>query len=328
MGLGKLVGQAKDGVLSERPRPQAFKAATPAQETLDPRGTWEGSIHRMLLSGLRTTRQFYPGPREWLSPSTLSKFCPRAWTMAFRMGIPLIDDIDINGRWYMDGGNAFHKMFQEEWLGPLGIIKGGWECQRCLYRVGIDPADLTPIHSHGEDFIEKVTARSAVTMPKKCPRCGMQPGWKVGWRYIEPLLYDVETMICGWTDGLLITHDEEDELWDLKTKASTEGFQYVKKAPNREDVVQLSWYLSMAGLRRGRLLYLDRAAKKLSEAIAEHTFTLDTEMIEGEKEKVRVFRKALQDPQSSLPACPDGGYRKYGPCDCRGLQDAWEGHGR
>lgn len=274
-----------------------------------------------LLESLSRVEDKTVFPEMWMSPSVISKFCPRAWAIAYRCGIPFSDTFGADNRWWMDLGTAMHMVLQEMWLGPAGLIKGGWKCPSCGTVQGYDPDDLTPIRTHGEDHMQKVTPRSAIAMPDRCSQCGFRPNWRTTFSYIEPLLYNPGDKICGWCDGIIAwpSKVQPDELVDFKIPLS---LKWVKNAPTDDHVRQLSLYMDMAHIPRGRILYISRSEKHLTDAIIEHPFTLDAEVVTQEKEKVRAFRKAAKDPESSLPACPYGGSRQFGPCDCTRLESA------
>lgn len=311
MGLASIVQEAR---LKEEPQVAPSKRP---ERWLQPR----------IMSHLVSTREIHVKKDMWLSPSVIADFCPRAWVIAHRLDIPLIDEIGPDNRWWMDGGTAHHTMLQEWWLGPAKIIKGGWECPKCLRVVGYDPLDDFEVYSHGEHLRTKVTTESAVFCPDKCPNCGYTGGWRSPFRYIEPMVYDKELKIVGLMDGIIDWGKLEDEIWDLKTKAGSESIEWVVEAPDISHVKQLMWYLDMAKKMFGRIVYIDRGAKYLVDAFVEHQVDFDEVLMEKEKEKVRAFRKATEDPESSIPACPDGGQTRFGPCQCRELEVAWKSYG-
>lgn len=313
MGLGNLVRSGR-----QKPMKKA-----PVAEQLRPE-LW---LQPRIMEALVGTREIYIKPDMWLSPSVLAGWCPRAWVMAYRMGIPMIDEVGPNNKWWMDGGSVHHKLFQEWWMGPAKIIKGGWECPSCLNVVGYDADDKVSVHTHGETIVNKVTPKSAVLCPDKCPSCGYKANWRKPFNYIEPLLYDLDMRIVGWSDGILDWGQFDDELWDLKTKASTDGMGWVREAPDENNVIQINWYLELAKMQHGRLVYVDRASKHLTDAFIEHPLEHDPLLMAKEKEKVSAFREATKNPESSLPACPYGGRTRFGPCQCRDLASAWKDFG-
>lgn len=265
----------------------------------------------------------------WLGPSTITGggFCPRAWTIAYRLNLTLVDDLVPDNRWWMDFGTAGHTMMQDKWLGPAKLIKGGWKCEHCLYTVGIDPDDKTEVFSHSAPIIDKVTLASAVHYPEgPCPECGMEPTWREGWTFVEPTAYDIETRIAGWSDGIITMPGAPEEVVDFKFPLSV---SWKRRKPDVNHVAQVSLYGDMLGVERGRIFYVEKGKKHLADAIVEHSFDIDPVVVEKQKGKVRVFREALEAKKSepSLPACPDGGEGTYGPCSCSELESVWATHG-
>ena len=270
-------------------------------------------LHPLLTEGLDSVEEKELGPDMWLGPSRLPELCVRAYAIAWRLGLPMIRETDAQSRWNMDTGTAFHTMFQDQWLGPMGFLKGGWECPKCLHTVGLE-----------ED--NTVSVPSAVHYPEACANCDHVPEWRSGFRYIEPTCADSILRVRGFADGILDLPAQPEELFDLK---STGDLKWVREQPRKNDVIQLNWYLDMSGMTRGRLVYVCRGAKKFEDAIVEHVVYLDAGLMKQEKEKVHALREALQAPKSepSLPTCPYGGRGTYGPCDCADLDLAWARHG-
>jgi hypothetical protein len=262
----------------------------------------------------------------WFSPSMLSHMCPRAYAIAWKMDVPLVREFMPDNRFAMDFGTAMHMLMQDIWGGNGGWLIGGWKCSECGHKHGIDSDDKVPAISHGETEPDKVTVKSSIHQPKVCEACGMRPGWRKEFTYVEPMLYNLDLRVCGWCDGIMILPGQPAELIDFKTTAAP---YWIRKEPNRDHVAQLSWYMDMAGIKRGRIIYIDRTAKKLEDAIIEHSFFLDKKLMAEQKEMVSGVRKILEAPkeESSIPACPDGGRGPFGPCDCAEFETIWKSHG-
>jgi hypothetical protein len=279
-----------------------------------------------IIENLFEENRKYLGPDMWFSPSQLSKMCPRAYAIAWKLGLPLVDRFDANARWRMDFGTAMHTLMQDIWGGDQGWLLGGWKCSECGSVEGYDPEDRAEVMSHNEPHVDKVTVNSAVLMPKACPSCGMKPGWRRGFAYVEPLLYDLESGVAGWTDGILRLAASPLELFDIKTTAA---IRYVLEHPDPDHIKQLNWYLGMAGLTQGRIIYIDRTAKFIHDAIVEHPIEFDQVLHMREKGKVRELRETLKAPKEdpTIPSCPDGGAGRWGPCACAELESTWQAHG-
>jgi len=258
----------------------------------------------------------------WFSPSQISHMCPRVYAIAWKLGLPLVKEFLPKNKFAMDFGTAMHTLMQDIWGGDGNWLVGGWKCTECGHKHGIDPDDKVSAVSHGEREIDKVTIKSAIRKPMECKACGMKPGWRRDLTYVEPMFYDLELGVCGWCDGIMMLPGQPIELIDFKTTASP---YWIRKKPNRDHVIQLSWYLDMAKMTRGRIIYIDRTAKELEEAIIEHPFILDKKMMAEQKEMIRNVRKIFEAPKEelSIPACPDDGRGPFGPCDCTELKDLW-----
>jgi hypothetical protein len=280
----------------------------------------------VLTEQLYSRREVQLKKDTWFSPSQISHMCPRTYAIAWKLGLPLVDEFMPNNRWWMDLGTAMHSLMQDIWGGEGGWLIGGWRCSECGHKHGIDPDDKVEAMSHGESEPDKVTVKSAIYEPKVCEKCGMKPGWRRGFSYIEPMLYNLDLKVCGWCDGIMVLPGQPAELIDFKTTASP---YWIRNKPNKDHVTQLSWYLDMANMTRGRIIYIDRTAKNLEDAIIEHPFILDKKMMAEQKEMIHGVREVFKAPKEerSIPACPDGGRGPFGPCDCTELEYLWKSHG-
>lgn len=255
-----------------------------------------------ILRGLVLDKTIVITPGMWIGVSALHDLCPRAYTIAFRMGAGLHRRWEAKHRWAADRGTALHLMVQEQWLGSTGKILGTWRCRHCFA-------------PHGDH-----TVAGAVPRPGVCSGCGAEK-----FRFEEPLVQDNDLLIRGAVDGILDLENVR-EVLDIKW---TGNLYPVASAPRASDVTQINCYMALAGLDRGRLLYMDSSAKTPEKAMIEHRVTLDHGLVTRVKEKVCALREALKAPETeaNLPPCPVGGRGTYGPCACAGLEDAWATHG-
>lgn len=301
------------------------------QELREADTTWR--IHPLLMMFLTKTKEINLDPETWFGPSTIAGMCSRAYVLAHIMGVPLLRDFAPNNYWSMDHGTALHEMMQSMWLGPMGILRGGWKCSECAHVHGLDLDDKNEVFGHdGEPIVEKVTVASAIHRPETCEECGMKPGWRRDFIYQEPIVYDIELKVAGWTDGLISTPgalagDEDDELIDIKSCKASALKSIRNRGPYEEHVRQLMWYLDMTKhhrrkIRRGRIIYIARGEEDFAKAISEVRIDLDEAVMAKEREKIRDIRQALREEKPKLPSCPNGGRRPWGPCDCVLLEDA------
>lgn len=260
------------------------------------------------------------GPDDWLPASAMGTWCPRWHVMAWRMGLrEATRDLDAQARWAIDRGTAFHRVFQELWMGPMGWLYGGWRCPTCGHlHISTSTGEKdTPLI---EGWKSPVTPKNAVLMPKRCERCNHKSSKFDPFRFEEPWCRNMAEKVRGPCDGILHLPGNAVEFFDLKT---TGNLKYVRKEPRIKDVIQLHWYMDAYDIRRGRIIYVNTGAKRFDEAIAEHIVPFDSTLMTKEKRKIRDLREALQKETRPVPACPYGGKLPFGDCVCVDLAVQW-----
>jgi len=271
--------------------------------------------------------EWYLGTKEthitkdtWFSPSMISDGCSRAYALAGRMNVPLIKA----RKFIPDLGTACHTMLQNEVLGPMGVLYGGWKCSDCGSEYGIDATDVAEIWTHGSRAQRKVTVKSAMAMPKQCDECGMKRGWRHGFEFIEVSVYDLALRFAGWSDGILRRSDGsgEPEIIDIKS-TSAKGLKWHRdKGVEPSHATQTMWYMDLTGLKKGRVLYVDRGAKDVLDGMLECPVYYDSKVIKAQREKIIAIREAIEGKRE-IPACEYGGRRPWGPCECAGFDRSW-----
>jgi hypothetical protein len=201
-------------------------------------------------------------------------------------------------------------VLQERWLGPMGWLKGGWTCNMCSYMHGGENQDRW-----------SVKFDNAVFLPKQCERC------KTKWNRFEPFGFvepysghEEPLLVRGRNDGFLCLPGCGVEIMDIKT---TSRIDLVKRAPRKDDVEQVHWYLDNEKLHRGRLVYVNPGAKAIEDAFVEHKVVFDPQLMQGQKEKVIGIRKAIKEKSSRIQRCPYGGKSPYGECNCVEVEKLW-----
>lgn len=264
-----------------------------------------------------------PGPDSWLNPSALPRLCPRAIVMAYRLKVPMADSFDPQARWNMDRGTAMHVMFQDMWLGPLGLISGGWKCPRCSHVHGVDPkGDVPGVPRH----VPIVTVESAIKRPEICGACKYKPHPIEPFSYVEPWTSDSFFKVRGKMDGLLWLPGHYMEVLDIKSTSRIE--RILEYGPSKDHVIQVHWYMDATGCRKARLLYVDPGADKIENAFVERQVSYDPELMQAEKEKVRGLREALREESRPVPDCPYDRKRYGRDCDCVEVALLWSRAGR
>lgn len=265
-------------------------------------------LSTLIVEGLATHTEIdAPGPDTWLVAAQVPTLCPRALVMSYRLGLRMAKDDDATGRWNMDRGTALHRVVQEAWLGPMGVILGGWKCPAC--------AKL-----HGGTNEWGITSQTAVPMPKACDGCGHKARKQEPFRFVEPSSADQTLRVRGRVDGLLRLPGHGFEVLEIKT---TGRLDKIREAPRPDHVIQLHWYLDSERLQSGRLLYLDPGAKNIETCMREHLVAFDAKLMFREKEKIRVLREALSEKSRPVPKCPYGGKGQYGECSCVEMAVLW-----
>jgi hypothetical protein len=261
--------------------------------------------HAVPLLAIQQVRPI--SPDMTISISSIGKLCPREWTLACRSGADVVRQFDVESRWRTDAGTALHRMFQEEWFGPMRVLLGGWLCSACGYRHGA-------VAGSGP-----VTVRTAVLMPESCDRCGMRETRWERFRYEEIQTSDAEDGLTGHLDGVFVLPAQRARVLDIKTVGSIVP---VLREPRRTDVVQVNEYMRCTGIREARILYVDRTSSGIDRGTVEHHIGFSHHMSEQYRGYIRSFRQAAKDQSRPIPACPYGGKTEFGVCGCEAFADA------
>jgi len=273
------------------------------------------SVSSLLSEGMGSSSTKPLSPDMWVGPSSIVSMCPRALTMAYRMGIrEMAREFDAKSSWNMALGTAIHS--------ALGVIFGkldsvysigGWKCSVCG-------------HIHGTEDGKTVTVESSVECPDVCEKCEHDPDWRTEFQFCEPMVMSDELRVRGYVDGIVRLPARPLEVWDYKTVKST-SVRYVKQRPYDNNVRQLNVYMGLSGIHYGRLIYVDRGSSAPWDGVIDHAITYDHHMFEQTIARASDFREAAKDPERPIPACPDGGENAFGACDCKAVEDAWTSHG-
>jgi hypothetical protein len=170
-----------------------------------------------------------------------------------------------------DVGNALHYWYQNKYLGPMGVLRGKWLCQRC--------------GEEREGF-----------MPKggSCSSRGCH------WVFQESSVFSKEWNIVGKCDGIVVVDDKE-YLLDLKTCKPSLFASLSKPWPSA--IMQVQIYLWLTGLRKGLLLYIDKSVDG-TVPVKEFMVEYSDKAVEDAKGKITSFRFGMET--RSLPDCMCG----------------------
>jgi len=178
-------------------------------------------------------------------PSQLESMCPRYEVL--RQLVPDELDMkivvpDIRTQLIFDVGTAVHEWIQNQYLGPMGRLKGTWICMQT-----------------GHVVLNSV-------MPKKPHNTPNAPDITLGansyWRYGELSVRNKDWGVVGRIDGIYIlgqgTEDEEEVVLDIKT-AGPYFWNAGAKVPLQSSLFQINLYMWLLGKKKGVLLYVDKA---------------------------------------------------------------------
>jgi len=146
-------------------------------------------------------------------PSSFCDSCPRAQVISDVLGLELGEgSIAPKLRRIFDVGSACHRWYQEEYLGPMGILWGKWRCSRCHGTTW----GFMPKNRHGcERSLEDTTCwklcggeegrldQAKIAKRGGCIHCGVWGRWEfkeIPFRLEHP---ELEEPVLSHTDGLL-----------------------------------------------------------------------------------------------------------------------------
>lgn len=203
--------------------------------------------------GRRTKLPMKPG--EYFRASSLPYLCPREEVLAAKYDIIRVDDTPAMLQITFDIGHAFHRMYRDEYFGPMGEWVGAWECLRCGWNTDKEGLSFAPILGHNEGKL--------ATMPDECLSCGGKaPHTKredenSTITFMEWLIKDDKLRLRGHPDGWQILPKKGRVLCDLKS-LSANRFPSLKHLQANHDV-QVWAYEYMCKDDMGSVLYMNKS---------------------------------------------------------------------
>lgn len=193
--------------------------------------------------------------RGW-HPSQLMDMCPRFEVL--RRLLPdehapdRLSDFDLRTQMIFDVGTALHLWWQEQYFGPMGVLKGSWRCCRCGYRTGIMTMPMGD-HLCGSSYSDG----SPMLIPNgRTASFGNNRLWK----FAEVPVKNSDWGIVGHSDGIYIlglnTAYQEDVVLDIKTAGP--NFWSSGGRPYPSNIFQINLYMWMLNKKKGVLLYVDK----------------------------------------------------------------------
>jgi len=266
--------------------------------------------------------------------SSLGYMCPRAEVLCNLGEIHREDEIDPDLDFIFAIGNGCHEAIQQNIL--KDIIVGAWRCRGCgavygdmehliamplacegkLYNRETEELEQCPNHNYSEDVVAD---------------------WHLpGFAYKEIDLHHLDPLVYSHPDGVLwrgeglppddLTFDNPYlELLEIKSASWTAilygyGHGHVEKAPIPYHVDQAMLYMWILGIKRGRILYIDKSGRGIKSSFIEHTLELDEEYI---REHVLSMPVTIdegireRDPTKAKRICKDKSCAKARACVVR-----------
>lgn len=230
--------------------------------------------------------------------SSAHKICPRMYALAYAFDQPVNTDVDAELAWKFAVGTGYHTALQEVVLPRLGeLFCAWWRCRSCN-------------RLHVGDPMDGPLKYGWISRPERCEECGGKDLANEELSFEWP-----EIRMTGHCDGILawskIEDGAEDEVLELKT-ASQRAFHGLQPhsggLPYRDHVVQLHCYMAGAGLRRGRIVYIQKGDASLRESLAEHQVAYDPEIwdeiVERAKGSILAVERLTKDHGPEGPDFP------------------------
>lgn len=190
---------------------------------------------------------------EGWHPSQLMDMCPRAEIL--RQLLPDatrdIEKIDCRTQLIFDVGTALHSWWQEQYFGPMGVLKGNWRCVRCGYTTSMTTMPLRE-HQCGSTCEDGSPVLSASAS-------GVRVGRNRVWRFAEVPVTSPEWGIVGHSDGVYLLRGPLGTVETiLEIKTAGPSFWARGGYPYAENIFQINIYMWLTGKKKGVLLYIDK----------------------------------------------------------------------
>lgn len=190
---------------------------------------------------------------EGWHPSQLMDMCPRLEVLQQLM--PDLEGaherIDTRTQMIFDVGTALHAWWQEQYFGPMGVLKGNWKCARCDYTTSMT---TMPTRSHlcGSTCADG----SPVLAPTSAaPRVGGNSLW----RFAEVPVKSDKWGIVGHSDGIYLLRGPTGIVEAvLEIKTAGPSFWARGGIPYAANIFQINIYMWLTGTTKGILLYIDK----------------------------------------------------------------------
>jgi hypothetical protein len=191
-------------------------------------------------------------------PSQLMDMCPRFEILRRLVKDDLQEETDrpnTRTQFIFDIGTALHAWWQEQYFGPMQVLKGKWRCIRCGYKTSA--TSLMPKRPH---YCGDVNEDADGNPLEVAGSNELKVGHNHHWKFDEVSVRSEEWGVVGHSDGIYVLGKEslceEDVVLDIKTAGPT--FWNGGARPYPSNIFQINLYMWLLGLKKGVLLYVDK----------------------------------------------------------------------
>lgn len=274
-------------------------------------------------------------PGEPFSGSQVADLCPRQEALRSIHDVTVEESIDLLNKLYFTLGDGIHEAFQDRLLGER--ILGAWRCLGCGKVHG------TPRMLAGEgDLVTRPERCDGRVWQgdgewKECPNANWIEDRKTdhhlpGFAYEEIEIVHDDPPITAhpdapiWVgngppeDGKALA-DEYVEIGELKSATDTvleyglRGSAPWAEEPWEKHVKQLQVYMYASGCERGRVIYINKGARKPEEMLIDHRVELDRELVENRLVELEMVDDAIEQEDATIAP------RVCGSPDCSRAED-------
>lgn len=218
-------------------------------------------------------------------------------------------------------GTGIHTALQDHLLAPY--LVGAWRCNGCskLYR-----------HEDGDVLIRRPKRCTS----KKCPNSNWEEdvvnNWHLpGFSYIEREIKHSQPHLVCHVDGLISMDTTADvvniadpslEVLEIKSSGSKSWDSLYKSGePVPAHMYQLQMYMGLLGVKRGRLLYVNKGGYTMGNMFLEFEVVLDPEEHEQRMQRLHALHLAAakSDPRGLYRACDSEECARSKACAVSGL---------
>jgi hypothetical protein len=181
-----------------------------------------------------------PRPDQVYRVSHVIKLCAREEVLRFQNQVSKKQKINAKLRRTFDFGENYHRLIQNEILGPRGILLGDWVCIRCH-----------------KEYLNQIYPSHP------CEECGRYQG-RHQFEYRELTPINTEYGISAHVDGILFVGNQK-KILELKT-VNAISFKLVSEV-HQEAIEshrkQIQLYMWLTGIHQGVILYFDKNESQL-----------------------------------------------------------------